>query len=53
MVLTIYGHDGHLDQWTSIILVNFHFHVPKAYIQNLVKNGPVVSEKPVLIFISK
>ena len=40
------GHGGHLGHVTSIMLINFHFHVyPKAYIQNLVKNGLVVSEK--------
>ena len=27
------------------MLISFHFHVPIADIQNLVKNGPVVSEK--------
>ena len=30
---------------TSIVVINFHFRVPRAYIQNYVKNGPVVSEK--------
>ena len=44
-VFTIYGHGSHLGHVTSIISTNFHFHVSKAYIQNLVKNGPVVSEK--------
>ena len=44
-VFTIYVHGGHLSHVTSIISKNFNFHVPKAYIQNLVKNGPVVSEK--------
>ena len=33
---------GHV---TSIILMNFISIYIKAYIQNLVKNGPVVSEK--------
>ena len=33
---------GHV---TSIILMNFISMYIKAYIQNLVKNGPVVSEK--------
>ena len=28
-VFTIYGHGGHLSHMTSIILLNFHFHVPK------------------------
>ena len=42
----MYGHAGHLGHITSIMLINFHFHVyPKAYIQNLVKNGPVNYEK--------
>ena len=27
---TIYGHGGYLDHVTSIILINFHFHVPKS-----------------------
>ena len=27
---TIYGHGGHLGHVTSIILTNFHFHVPKS-----------------------
>ena len=36
-VFTIYGHGGHFGDVTSIMLMNFHFHVPKAYIQNLVK----------------
>ena len=31
---------------TSIILIHFNFHVPESLsIRNLVKNGPVVSEK--------
>ena len=28
-VFTIYGHGGHLCHVTSIILLHFHFHVPK------------------------
>ena len=28
-VFTIYGHGSHLGHVTSIILMNFHFHVPK------------------------
>ena len=28
--LTIYGHGGHLGHVTSIILINFHFHVSKS-----------------------
>ena len=44
-VLTIYGHGGHLGQVTSIILMSFIISMYlKAYIQNVVKNGPVVSE---------
>ena len=27
---TIYGHGDHLGHVTSIILINFHFHVPKS-----------------------
>ena len=27
---TIYGHGGHLDHVTSIVLIHFHFHVPKS-----------------------
>ena len=42
---TIYGHGGHLVHVTSILLTNFHFLVLKAFIQNLVQNGSVVSEK--------
>ena len=34
---TIYEHGGHLGHVTRTILIHFHFHVPKAYIQNLVK----------------
>ena len=30
---------------TSIISSDFHFLVPETFIQNLVQNGPVVSEK--------
>ena len=30
---------------TNIICIHFHFLLPKAYIQNWVKNGPVGSEK--------
>ena len=44
-VFTIYGHGGHLDHVTSIISINFHFHVPKSLHKNLIKNCPVVSEK--------
>ena len=44
-VFTIYGHGGHLGHVTRIMSINFHFLVPCAFIQNLVQNGPVVSEK--------
>ena len=44
-VFTIYGHGGHLGHVTNIILLNFISLYLKAYIINLVKNGPVVSEK--------
>ena len=42
---TIYGHGDHLGHVTSIMLINFFSMYLKAYIQNLVKNGPVVFEK--------
>ena len=29
-VFTIYGHGGHLDHVTSIMLIIFHFHVTKS-----------------------
>ena len=29
-VFTIYGHGSHLGHVTSIMLINFHFHVPKS-----------------------
>ena len=29
-VFTIYGHGGRLDHVTSIMLINFHFHVSKS-----------------------
>ena len=45
-VFTIYGHGSHLGHVTRIMLTNFHFLVYlKAFIQNLVQNGPVVSKK--------
>ena len=40
---TIYGRGGHLGHVTSIMSSNFNFIVP--FIQNLVQNGIVVSEK--------
>ena len=39
----MYGHNGHLGHVTSIMSCNSNFLV--AYIQNLVQNGPLVSEK--------
>ena len=45
MVFTIYGHGSHLGHVTRILLKKIISMYPKAYIQNLVKNGPVVSEK--------
>ena len=44
MGFTIYGHGSHLGHVTSMMLLNFRFHVLKS-LQNLVKKGPVVSEK--------
>ena len=44
-VFTIYGHDGHLGHVTSIMSSEFHCLYLKAFIQNLVQIGRVVSEK--------
>ena len=44
-VLTIYGHGGHLGHVTRIIVKIVISLYLKAFIQNLVQNGPVVSEK--------
>ena len=44
-VFTIYGHGGHLGHVTSITLTIFFSFYPTAFIQNLVHNGTVVSEK--------
>ena len=44
-VFTIYGHGGHLGHVTRIMLNFFISLYLKAFIQNLVQNGPVVSEK--------
>ena len=46
-IFTIYGHGGHVGHVTRIMLTNFIFIslYLKAFIQNLVQNGPVVSEK--------
>ena len=38
-------HGGHLGHVTRIMLTNFISLYLKAFIQNLVQNGPVVSEK--------
>ena len=42
---TIHGHCGHLGHVTSIMLINFHFHVPKSSHAKYGLNGTVVSEK--------
>ena len=44
-VFTIYGHGGHLGHVTSIMSSDFISLYLKAFIQNLVQNGPVISEK--------
>lgn len=44
-VFTICGHGSHFDFVTNIMLMNVHFIVQKAYIQNWVENGPTVSVK--------
>ena len=41
-VFTIYVYGSHLGHVTCKMLMNFYL---QAYIQNLVENGPVVSEK--------
>ena len=46
--VTMYGHGGHLVHVTSIISTIFISLYLNDYIQNLVQNGPVVSEKSVL-----
>ena len=48
---TMYGHGGYLGHMTSIMTLNFHFLYLKAFIQNLVQNGTVVSEKIVFKFL--
>ena len=51
-VFTIYGHGGHLGHVTSIISSDFYISLYlKDFIQNLVQNGPVVSEKIRLEFL--
>ena len=53
-VFTIYGSGGYLGHVTSIMLVNFHFLVPKSLHKNSVENGSVVLlEKHILIFACK
>ena len=42
---TIYGRGSHLGHVTSIMLKNFISLYLKAFVQNLVQNGSVVSEK--------
>ena len=44
-VFTIYGHGGHLGHVTSIIFMNFYFHVPEGLHTKFGSNGPMVSEK--------
>ena len=41
----LYGRGGHLSHVASIMSSNFHFLVPESFLQNLVQNGIVVSEK--------
>ena len=41
-VFTIYDH---LDHVTSIMLINFHFHVPESLHTKFGKNGPVFLRK--------
>ena len=50
-VFTIYGHVVHLGNVTSIMLPIFISLYPKAFIQNLVQNGTVVSEKIMFKFL--
>ena len=42
---SIYGHDGHLGNVTSIMLTNFHFLVPESFHTKFGSEWPVVSEK--------
>ena len=44
-VFTIYGRGGHLGHVTRIMSSDFHFLVPKAFIQNLIQICIAVSEK--------
>ena len=53
-VSTIYGYGGHLGHVTSIILINFHFHVPKSLLFKIwLKLPGGFREKQVLIFKCK
>ena len=45
VLFTIYGHSSHLGHVTRLMLIVFISMYLKAYIQNFVKNGPVVSDK--------
>ena len=49
--LYVYENGSHLGHVTSIILVNFISLYPQNYIQNLVENAPVVSEKSEIKFV--
>ena len=42
---SIYGRGGHLGHVTSLMSSDFHFLYLKAFVQNLVQNGSVVSKK--------
>ena len=42
---TIFGNGGHLGHVTSILLINFYFHVPENLHTTFGKNGPVAFEK--------
>ena len=49
-IYIIYGHGSNLGHVTSIMLI-FISSYPKNYIQNLVENGPLVSEKSKFQFL--
>ena len=44
-VFSIYGRGGHLGHVTSILIINFNFHVSISLHKKLVKTGPLVSDK--------
>ena len=46
----IYGHGGHLGHVTSIMLINFHFHVPKSLHKKLVKMAKWFLRKAIFNF---